>query len=384
MGSDRTGPLHLDEFGLFADASERAGGLSDLGGDWARTRFRLLVRLVEMGAARDALSAAPKQVDAVEALIEMLVSRLRFVNDETVYSGIAEERIESPLVVIGMARSGTTLLHSLLAQDPANRAPRYWEVRRPSPPPGLAPPDDPRMALANHEIATLSTDFPRLRQAHPYYDQGGLTLAESSVFWNSEVFFGGFLSDDSHMRYAFHRSVLQHLQFGSPGRRWVFKHGLNQLGFDALMETYPDAIPVWIHRDPVKVVASVLQYNRIGPWVVRQHGPRDDAARRTVRTVRAALDDALCSPHFDRVHHVLYQRVMDDPIGAVGEVYERHGLRLTTEAERNIRSWMADASNSGDRYGRFRYSLDAFGLTADAIEECFCDYRERFMIPREA
>jgi hypothetical protein len=34
-----------------------------------------------------------------------------------------------------MPRTGTTILHDILAQDPANRAPLTWECMFPSPPP---------------------------------------------------------------------------------------------------------------------------------------------------------------------------------------------------------------------------------------------------------
>ena len=80
---------------------------------------------------------------------------------------IAEERIERPLFIVGLPRTGSTLLHHLLAQDPASRVAQAWEVMSPSPPPERARYEtDPRIAQAERQLRWLDCPRPRL-QGHP-------------------------------------------------------------------------------------------------------------------------------------------------------------------------------------------------------------------------
>ena len=54
-----------------------------------------------------------------------------------------------PVFIIGFPRTGTTILHDILAQDPDSRAPLTWETMFPSPPPDAATfYTDPRIARA--------------------------------------------------------------------------------------------------------------------------------------------------------------------------------------------------------------------------------------------
>ncbi len=78
----------------------------------------------------------------------LLTSRLELMEDRNRYP-MAAEVIDHPMFVTGEPRSGTTLMHALMAVDPNARALRFWEVMYPSPPPGIAGPDDPRRARAD-------------------------------------------------------------------------------------------------------------------------------------------------------------------------------------------------------------------------------------------
>ena len=61
---------------------------------------------------------------------------------------------------------------------------------------------------------------------------------------------------DHRQAYRYHRIFLQHLQSGVSGQ-WLLKSPAHLWTLDALTETYPDAVIVQTHRDPLKVISSV-------------------------------------------------------------------------------------------------------------------------------
>src|SRR6185295_13554250 len=80
--------------------------------------------------------------------------------------------IAAPIFILGFPRTGTTLLHHLLAADSRNRAVRLWEMREP-----FAPDDRPgfdrdswmRSVIATTEqvVAAAYKLSPRLADIHP-------------------------------------------------------------------------------------------------------------------------------------------------------------------------------------------------------------------------
>ena len=370
----------FDEEKLRERAAEATGGLTDFGGPEADWGFHKLVRRVERGEVREMPRDADQDL-AERILIEWAAARLHFVNDEKLYPGILEEKIDKPLVAMGVARSGTTLLQSLLAADPANRALHIWELRYPSPPPALRDsPEEVMAAAAEHMQANYQRNRSGALLSHPYYDDGAMMLAECEWIWSSPFYLMG-MRPEPIQRYTFHRRFLQHIQHGAPPKRWVLKGVSHQFQIGGVMTTYPDAVPVWIHRDPVKNLASYLAYTFDGPR--RPSGDPYVEARKMVDEVHSKLSETMGHPHLDKVHHIYYADLVSDPVGVIASVYERGGLDWTREAETAIRTWLEDPTHKADRYGRHTYSLEDFGLTANQLEDQFAGYRERFSIPYE-
>ena len=377
-------PQILDADALLA-AARAETGLDDWGDDSLPERFRLAVARIR---AEDMDEAGQRA--AASVCLWLLRSRLQFFEDRRRHP-IADERIEQPLFATGEPRSGTTLLHALLAVDPNARALRFREVMYPSPPPGLAGPDDARRARADEDWREILRRTPKWLISHPYNDMLGDGLPECERTWAFDfrvmtptawwrvpmsIRMSG-LPSDPRAQYRLHRMMLQHCQYARPKKYWVLK-GFHGSRLEALFEAYPDARILWTHRDPVQVIASrIVLVGGIEEDLIGRADWKAIAAEYLALS-RATFRAALASPLVDdpRIHHVRYPDLVADPVGTIRDFYAKCGVRFTPEAEAAMRVYLRD--NKSDRYGRFRYSTDVIGEDVGALHAEFAPYRERF------
>jgi hypothetical protein len=301
--------------------------------------------------------------------------------------------LERPLFVVGQARTGTTLLYNLLAQDPAARAPLLWELRQPVPPPDPAAREtDPRIRGMERDLASLLSVAPAVMTAHaldPREPEECYHLAECSMFSATFLLYFEIPSywkrllaatpEEAGAAYAEFRRHIQILQYRFPGTHWVSKAPSHLFFLDALLATFPDARVIQTHRDPLESIPSLCSLIAIVRSFLTDHvDPRaigDSSlgwyleAHRRSEAARAGAGDRL----FD----VTYPSLMSDPVGTVRTVYSRFGYPFTPEFEERIRSWLA--GNPQHKHGVHRYSLEQFGLDRDRVEVATRTYRERHL-----
>ncbi|CQD04011.1 sulfotransferase family protein [Mycolicibacterium conceptionense] len=377
----------LDTDVLIAAAQESTG-LTDFGDDTLPARVALVVdRLTSAQLDETGSRAAALTIDG------LLKSRLRFIADHARLP-LQAEPITAPLFATGEPRSGTTLLHALLAEDEDSRALRFWEVMYPSPPPGPAGVDDPRRAQADADWREILDRIPPWIVSHPYNDLLGAGLPECertwafdfratnpSAWWRVPLTIQNF-GQDHRAQYALHRMMLQHIQHSRPPKRWVLK-GFHGRRLRALFDTYPDARIVWVHRDPVQVLASqIVAFGQINESLA---GMLDwtQYAKDTIEGSRANFHAYLTDPLVDdpRIHHARYRDFVADPVAAIGGFYDFAGLPLTAAAEKAMRDYLI--TNRSDRYGKFTYSTDVLPVPVQQLHDEFAGYRERFGIDIE-
>jgi len=377
----------LDASAMLTGAQAETG-LDDYGDATLPERFALAVdHLNGIGVDANGIEQAERVCHS------LLTSRLEFIEDRNRYP-IAAEVIDRPMFVTGEPRSGTTLMHALMAVDPNARALRFWEVMYPSPPPGTTRPDDPRRARADADWREINAKMPKWLLSHPYNDMLGDGLPEDERTWAfdfrvmtptawwrvpMQALVAG-LPTDSAAQYRLHKAMLQQFQFGRPRKYWVLK-GFHGSRLREFFDTYPDANLLWLHRDPVQVAASrTMMMADILDGIV---GPIDLAVetKKHLEMTRASIANTMTNPmvYDPRILHIPYADFIADPVATVGRYYAFCGRALTTDAEASMRDYLAH--NRGDRYGKFRYStslLTDIGENLEDLHAEFAPFRERF------
>jgi len=363
-------------------------GLEDFGGDEFREGLDVYCRSAFTEAQLNGVGEAAVTANIVGGL----ANRLRVVDWARQHPDVAEERIEAPLVVIGMFRAGTTFFSKLLDQDPGNRPLLRWETADSVPPPtpdtfrsgprvdaaraGLEMLEqlNPKIAVVHHEeadgptecISVMSQDFKSLALE-------AISNVPSYSQWLQEV--------DQRSAYEYHRLVLQVLQHGGVRGRWTLKSPHHAIALEALCSVYPDAQLVLIHRDPVTLCASVCSL------IETLTSPFSDAdhTRYIADHWTAMLDtsiqrvEAFRSAHPEHtVVDVRYDDLVAEPVQTVAAVYEQLGGQLAPAA----RAAMADFVSARDthRAGAHRYDPAEFGLDAGELARRFAGYAERYQV----
>ncbi len=374
---------------MLATASERTGGLDDLG-DGAFVEP--MGRLVESLAADAGLTDIGRMI-ANERMVLHTVNRLGYVRDRALFPEIADERIVEPVFIIGMPRTGTTILHDILSQDPASRAPLTWEVMFPSPPPETATFEtDPRIAACAATMPARDAQLPGFDAIHPM----GPQLTQECVVLMGETMctplfhnqfrvptYQDWVDDDADWAsvYDFHHRQLQHLQFRHRGDRWVLKTGAHLWGLDQLLATYPDARIVFTHRDPVKSMTSYASLTsivrRVGSDAVDPVEVADDWIGRLRRVLLRGIEIRAAQEYPDAVFYDMYfGDFITDQFREVEKIYEAIGLPMTGEAADAMRAFIDD--NPPGKHGIHRYAPEEFGVDPDTVRSEFAAYIDHF------
>jgi hypothetical protein len=330
-------------------------------------------------------------------IIRLLENRLRIIDTIKRHPEILERGIERPLFIIGLPRTGTTILHELLAQDPANRVPMTWEVMHPWPPPERATYDtDPRIAQVDKHFSGIDKILPGFQAVHPM----GARLPQECVALTAHDFatmiyhtthnvpsYQAWLeATDLRWVYASHRRQLQYLQWRCPGERWVLKSPGHLWALDALLAVYPDARIVHTHRDPLKVIASLTSLISMLRSMATDHidalAIANDWTARLARGLEKAMAvRARGLVKDEQVFDMPYSEFVGDEIGMIRRIYQHFGLALSADAEARMRRCLAD--NPQDKHGRHRYTLAESGLDPTVERRRFAAYQDRFRVPSE-
>jgi hypothetical protein len=354
-----------DPLGRLVGAIEREAKLTPLG------RFIVKTRIV--GALSNRLRA--------QALFEK-------------HPEILAEPITSPVFIVGLQRTGTTMLHRLLAADPGLRSLASWEALNPAPLPRRPwQRRDPRVGaavLAEKGLRYLAPDFFAIHPVEAEAPEEEVilldysflsTVAEATL--HVPTFAAWLEKQDQTPAYAYMKKLLQLLSWQERRDRWILKTPHHLEWLDTLLAVFPDAKIIQTHRDPVKTLASFCSMIAHGRGVftdevdVREIG--EHWARKTQRMVSRAMatrERADAGSFLD----VSYYDLITDPMAQVERIYQFIGRPLT-----GIRAHMEASrkENPQNKHGKHGYRLQDFGLDRATVDAGFEAYRTRHGIRRE-
>jgi hypothetical protein len=376
---------------LIATAREEAGS-DDFGEDgWQPGLDRLTDGLVN--EAR--LSAIGVEIAYLD-IMRALKNRLGVIDWRKQHPEIAREPIDSPIVIVGQPRTGTTILYDLLAQDPDLRAPLTWEVDAPCPVPQPETyHSDPRIAQTQASIELSEQIVPGFLAFHPMGALVGqecvrITASEftSMIFtvqYRLPSYYRWLLYDADHAgAYRFHRIFLQHLQSGVPGQ-WLLKSPAHLWHLDALLAEYPDALIVQTHRDPLNVISSIAALTHHLRRMASDESNIAECAAQSYEEIVVGLDREMAlrdsgDVPAGRVIDVLFTDFMNDPWTTIKDIYQRLGRELRPDTSQRMRDFLA--SHPGDGGGG-RYTWSDTGLDAAEVRDRVSAYQDRYGVPTE-
>jgi hypothetical protein len=369
------------------DDVAREAGLDEYGDPSFRDGLEVFVASLSEEAGLNEIG----QAAAVGQIRNALTNRLLVEDWIAKHPAVDEERIEKPIFIVGMSRSGTTALSHLLTRDPANRSLLGWEAAAPVPPPQPATyASDPRFEAAKaDEFGLLHQLNPELVKMHhdppdmpveclvPMTPQF-LTLSLSLVF--PVPSYTRWVIDTDHAPvYRWHEKVLRLLQSGGVRGRWQLKSPQHAIGIEALAAHYPDARFIVTHRDPSTCVASTADMARAFGNTFAHERPGSDYGPLWADLLVAmgnSLVDFRSQHGDDRFVDVAYRSLTSAPVETVERIYDALGEPLSDQAAAAMRAHVGTAVQH--RFGRHEYGWDDLGLNREQLDERFGAYRTRF------
>ncbi|OXM71931.1 MULTISPECIES: sulfotransferase family protein [Amycolatopsis] len=372
-----------DSVGTVEDLHESATrfcGLSDFGGDEYREGLAVLLESYARDAGLTPFGNKIKRAFLRQALVARLLSEQAWKRNPA----HADVRIERPIFVTGLPRTGTTALHRLLTADPAHQGLEVWLTEVPQPrPPRETWADDPVFQGIQAGYEKHHVEHPEFLGVHhssaEQVEECWQLLRQSAKSVSYEclahvpTYSQWLAAQDWTDAYARHRRNLQLIGLPDADKRWVLKNPSHLFALDALLAVYPDALVIQTHRAPETIIASVCSLNQqasagwstvfSGPVVGRAQLELWSRGAATFRRERAKHDPA-------QFHDVDYADFVADPLRVVASVYDHFGLPFTAEAESAMRAVYAESTTGAARPSH-RYTLAEFGLTAEEVRERF-------------
>ena len=311
---------------------------------------------------------------------------------------IHDIKIERPIIIVGLPRTGTTHLLNVLSADDRLRSMPLWESYEPIPMVGEdagAEGVDPRYARCEKEWEQMQMVTPHIALMHPMdpdhvHEEIELMLPDFSSYnleWVARCpqWRDYYLSQDQQPHYDYMHTMLKVMTFLRPRDRWILKSPQHFEQIGPLMKTFPDATVVMTHRDPVSVIQSAatmmtyaarMAYRTIDPgWYI------DYWTDRIEKLLTAAVRDVHLIPQDQRID-VRFEEFMADDQGTIQRVFDFAGHALDERALQQIEERLRARSRDGQATVVYDVRAD-FDRQPEEIRERFHGYMEKFNVATE-
>ena len=374
----------IDQFDNFHQMASEATGLTDFGPDDYRSAFKLLLTDLDQYPVYNQAG-----IDMyTQQFTGLLIGRLLLQKGLKDHPQALECPIQRPIFIIGMARTGTTVLHRILTQDPTVQSLPFWLANMPMPrPPVESWASNPYFQQIKHGLENSQMLTEDTHAIHPVAAE----LADEcrwvldQTFWSSTLlltgqcpnYFSWYEQADARYAYEYHQKVLKLIANGDQ-RRWVLKDPSHMAGINALLSVYPDACIVQTHRESVDCMRSIANLT----WQTKRRIDDTITEEEFGNKVLTEWSSALRKIEQVRTKHspgqfldIHMTETRSDPIGVIERIFNYFDLPITEEAHS---SWEAQLSKDPNAGHKNKHTPPTFGLTKERVDEAIGAYHQRY------
>ena len=316
------------------------------------------------------------------SLLSITKTRLRLQEYLRQHPEVRDVGPISPLIVVGLPRSGTTLLYNLLCQDPDARPLLCWESSQPAPVLGRLRKRDSRVRDTRIAVGMINRLAPGLRHVHPVNPLGPEECTWLMANTLVSPIFGLFGRVPSYYQwlwqldtatwtraYEDYLTQLRVLQHQRGGGHWVLKSPVHMMSLSHLLAVIPGARVVLTDRDPTEVVPSSCSLFGVVRAIGSDHIDRQALGTEILELLShfQHAAEVAAAAHPDRVLRVHFREFTRDKIGTVSEIYTHFGLTFTPSYEQQLSRWLKESTHVASH----DYALSQFGITEQGIRESF-------------
>lgn len=376
------------------NAARAETGLSDFGAADFVERLDVWVQAVN----EDVDASDIARINLQQMCVRYAATRLRVEDMVGRHPEILNLKIERPIIVAGLPRSGTTHLLGLISADARLRSLPWWEATAPVPVPGEPAPRgraDPRWTRAEQGWRGYDALLPYMKLMHEFspdhisedIELQALDFSSYLLEWLARVprWRDYYLAHDQSGTYAYLKRVLQVLTHIHGPNRWVLKCPQHMEQLPVLKKTFPDATFVITHRDPVASIQSAVTMSCYAARVFRRRvdtkGYLDYWVDRYRRLLERCVEDRDGMPEAQTLD-VYFHEWTRDPDTVLRQIYRRAGLPLTDANLSDLHAYLRAHEHGAG--GKVVYNLQRdFGVSAAEIRSQFDFYFKRFAVAAE-
>jgi len=326
---------------------------------------------------------------------ERVSRRAKYLHYLQNHPSIPEIEIKKPVIILGIFRTGTTMLYNLMSQCDGVRAPRLWEINYPTPPPSKETyHTDPRIERAKQRLNMFNQagyKFDVLHEINHNWPE------ECMFFWREEnicteinlhrqypTYVNYFDNMDPTVMYKMHKLFIQFLSSNYPAEsHWLLKSPIHLLQLPLLVETYgKDNIRlVLTHRDPVECIPSTFSLFCLYAQYEINNVDQKAAAHFMLRSISQGWKDAILyldqlekEGHGKSFIHVYYDDIVKSPFTEIKKIHSY--FDLPAPSVEKMQQWLDE--NPKGKHGKHAYRLEDYGVTPMDVYEAFLPYYRRF------
>jgi hypothetical protein len=334
---------------------------------------------------------------------------LAYSLDKVFYPELQNQNIEQPVFIVGNFRSGTTLLHRLLAKDDRFTGMKTWEIY-------LAPSILQRKfyhwvlkinRFIGNPIQKIINAFEKTLKKYAYIHPSGLNKIEEDghIFlhlfstYNLFAFFPfpelvrNYIYYDDEVpdsqkeeEMSYYQGVLKRHIYSNQGKRYISKSPTYSAKVRTLHKQFPDAKFINLVRSPLRVIpSSVSMFSK--HWKIYGE-PEEEYPQTAPEVICEQAKYWYIYPHqylktlpSDQYVMVRYQDLTTDPKATIENIYKRLGIEMTQE----YRQKLSEESEKAKKFkSHHHYSLKQMGLNDKQLKKEFASAIKEYEMDKKS